>query len=343
MELTKDKILKVQKERGRGNKNIHVFARSANHEWVIPAIDGREDYQIVLDWVAEGNEILEPPPKDIDPNRGPLAYRDYRECSVPEDDNNSVWRYMDFTKFVALLENSALFFSRGSVITNEDAFEGSFPENSKSPVFEMLSAEYKKNPNKFNLNFLLGMIPGKEWFRDMFKNEVLINCWCRDEHENHLMWAGYGKGESSIAVKSDLGLLKKSFGDYSDYDIYIGKISYIDYSLEEVEINPMDRIVPYLYKRVNFKSENEIRCFLVDDGDINLFPEDEPRPFEVGNGLMLNPGINVPVDLNLLIREIRVAPKAPIWLPDLIKSLLKRYNLSEKPVLLSDLAAKPKS
>ncbi|MFQ5449254.1 MAG: hypothetical protein ACE5E9_01425 [Nitrospinaceae bacterium] len=72
--LTKENILKVQKERGRGNKNIHVFARKGNNEWVIPAIFGREDYQIVLDWVRDGNEILEPPPKDIDPNRGPCHH-----------------------------------------------------------------------------------------------------------------------------------------------------------------------------------------------------------------------------------------------------------------------------
>ena len=41
------------------------------------------------------------------------------------DDNKKIWRYMDFTKFIDILENEALFFTRSDRF--EDKFEGTLP------------------------------------------------------------------------------------------------------------------------------------------------------------------------------------------------------------------------
>src|SRR5690242_7377308 len=38
-----------------------------------------------------------------------------------------VWRYMDFAKLIALLNDSALFFSRADQLSNADPFEGHLP------------------------------------------------------------------------------------------------------------------------------------------------------------------------------------------------------------------------
>ena len=43
----------------------------------------------------------------------------------PQDENAKIWRYMDFTKFVNLLDTSKLFFPRADKLG--DPFEGSFP------------------------------------------------------------------------------------------------------------------------------------------------------------------------------------------------------------------------
>lgn len=50
----------------------------------------------------------------------------YEEHPVfnPPSDDAVLWRYMDFTKFVSLLEKSALFFARADKLG--DPFEGAF-------------------------------------------------------------------------------------------------------------------------------------------------------------------------------------------------------------------------
>jgi len=52
----------------------------------------------------------------------------YVECpnlEKPKNENATIWRYMDFTKFVSLLDRRELFFSRTDRLG--DPFEGSCP------------------------------------------------------------------------------------------------------------------------------------------------------------------------------------------------------------------------
>ena len=160
------------------------------------------------------------------------------------------------------------------------------------------------------------------------------------EFEDSSMWGIFGKDEISVAIKSDLKRLKKCFGKYVDYDIFISQISYIDYKTEKcIE---KSKITPFLYKRKIFDSEREVRCFLIDDGDISLFPDDEPMPVRaLDEGINLRTGVNVPVDLDMLIDTIYVSPKSPGWVPDLINSLLNQLSLKPKKILLSALDDKP--
>ena len=48
-------------------------------------------------------------------------YKEHRACNPPSSDA-ILWRYMDFTKYVSLLEKRALFFARADKL--EDPFEG---------------------------------------------------------------------------------------------------------------------------------------------------------------------------------------------------------------------------
>ena len=57
----------------------------------------------------------------IDRKRKTLA--DHPFYKVPSDPSATVWRYMDFAKFVSLLDSQALYFARASLL--EDKFEGS--------------------------------------------------------------------------------------------------------------------------------------------------------------------------------------------------------------------------
>lgn len=44
----------------------------------------------------------------------------------PQDQNAKIWRYIDFTKFVSLIDSQELFFARADKF--DDPFEGSFSE-----------------------------------------------------------------------------------------------------------------------------------------------------------------------------------------------------------------------
>jgi hypothetical protein len=52
-------------------------------------------------------------------------YTEHPSFLQPPDDNENLWRYMDFTKFVSLIARSALHFTRGDKF--DDQFEGSYP------------------------------------------------------------------------------------------------------------------------------------------------------------------------------------------------------------------------
>ena len=49
--------------------------------------------------------------------------KDHPVFAAPENPAIPIWRYMDFTKYVAMLESRALFFGRADLLG--DAFEGS--------------------------------------------------------------------------------------------------------------------------------------------------------------------------------------------------------------------------
>ena len=51
-------------------------------------------------------------------------HKEHEYLDIPPDDV-VLWRYMDFTKFVSLLEKSALFFPRADKLG--DPFEGYWP------------------------------------------------------------------------------------------------------------------------------------------------------------------------------------------------------------------------
>jgi hypothetical protein len=51
-------------------------------------------------------------------------------------------------------------------------------------------------------------------------------------------------------------------------------------------------------------------------------------------------GKHVPVDLAVLVQEVRIAPTAPDWFQGLVESVCTKYAL-QKPVLKSSLADEP--
>jgi len=111
---------------------------------------------------------------------------------VPKNENAAIWRYMDFTKFVSLLDRQQLFFSRTDKLG--DPFEGSCPKRNLEPRAELMGdtseriSEYSK------------------WIREF----TAVNCWHMNKYESAAMWKLYLKSDEGIAIKSTFRRLRDS-------------------------------------------------------------------------------------------------------------------------------------
>lgn len=244
-----------------------------------------------------------------------MVYKEHPVFEKPEDENIRIWRYMDFTKLVSLIEKQALFFARADMLP--DPFEGS---SSKANI-KLRPVVYKeKIPPKILKSFSIFLKDSRKF--------TIINSWHMNEHESAAMWKIYLKTEEGVAIQSTFKRLTRSLKN--EYDVFVGKVKYIDY---EKEWLPEGNIFyPYLRKRKSFEHERELRAIIqkipVTGGKLDLKKE------------IFETGAYISVDLNILIEKIFVSPTAPKWFDELIKAIVRKYNLA-KEVVKSNLANGP--
>ncbi|MCJ7423214.1 hypothetical protein MUP01_02975 [Candidatus Bathyarchaeota archaeon] len=245
-------------------------------------------------------------------------YAEHQVFQKPSNENAKIWRYMDFTKFVSLLERRALFFSRSDKLG--DRFEGSY---SKANI-KLRPLVYK---GKIPEQALRNMSRASEEFRRF----VIINCWNLSDYESAALWGLYIKSCEGVAVQSTFKRLTQCFSLEAKEPVFIGKVSYIDYKTDWL---PEGNIFyPFLHKRKSFAHEQELRAIIL------------KNPPSAGENLNLNQdvidkGEYVDVNLDTLVENIYVSPTAQGWFLDLVASAMKKYNLKKEPVR-SDLASDP--
>ncbi|MEJ2273071.1 MAG: hypothetical protein P8Y01_00600 [Woeseiaceae bacterium] len=257
---------------------------------------------------------------------------DYHGFKPPEDPAIPLWRYMDFVKFVSLLEANALYFARTDLLG--DAWEGSLTR-SEAEKRKALEAEMR-----------VRMLHGTTF--EKIRSEVtnsIASCWHANHNESMAMWRLYLASPEGVAVKSSYERLTDSFPRYDGKDkgrnedntekelrIHVGMVSYVDYEAPTPPAGPR-----FLLKRRSFEHEREIRAVATDTtwGSSPTF-DDRGIPltrFESG-------GDYVPVDLETLIEAVYISPEAQAWFVDLVKSMVERFGLT-CPVRQSDLARDP--
>lgn len=238
-------------------------------------------------------------------------YEDHGEFVQPADPDAKIWRYMDFTKFVWMLEKRALHFARGDAFA--DKFEGAIPRANV--------------PNKGSSNNFV------DRFFTPLRKQVAINCWHINDYESAAMWKMYLGSDEGIAICSTVKRLRGSLASDPSISVFVGVVRYIDYERHSI---PLANIfTPYLHKRTSFEYERELRALAVKSG---VCGNDEKRFWTTEE--FDDEGIAISIDLDELVEEVFVAPTTPIWFQDLIGDVLRRYGL-DKPVTRSDLEASP--
>ncbi|MCY4580741.1 MAG: hypothetical protein OXD31_17070 [Chloroflexi bacterium] len=149
------------------------------------------------------------------------------------------WRYLDFTKFVLLLERNALFFAKASQLG--DPFEGSFEP---STVYE-IACKGLVNPN--DLHKALGES----------RDQHLVNCRHESDYESAAMWNLYGQ---VIVIRTTSERLCQSFE--CENDIYVGRVTYVDHDTANIIMRSLFNL--YRHKRLSFQFEQEVRAITVE-------------------------------------------------------------------------------
>jgi hypothetical protein len=248
-------------------------------------------------------------------------YEEHPAFESPEKDSVKIWRYMDFTKFVSVLDRSALYFVRIDKFRENDPFEGSYPKSN----IDLIKAGHGTISRARLISF------GK--LIKYLSKRVAINSWHINENESAAMWKLYLKSNEGIAVQSTFGRLKKSFTDKTRV-IYIGRVKYINY--ERDSIDDTNIFFPLLHKRESFKHEQELRAVL----GVLKQTKGKVTTTSIPKKFLTDHQLYVPIDLNTLIENIYLAPTCPNWIYTLVTSVTKKYGL-DKQVIPSNLDAKP--
>lgn len=234
-----------------------------------------------------------------------MPYADHQAIITPND-SLVVWRYMDFTKFVALLEDQALYFARLSTFT--DPLEGFLTR----PTFKRLAVFGHDATTDEERALGRDNVEAFRKARDL----MYASSWHLNEYESAAMWRLYLKSGEGLAIRTTIGDLKRALAP-AEQAIHIGSIQYVDYEQDQI---PFENVMYLgLHKRRSFEHERELRAMFLFGG---------------GCGQM------VKVDLSALIKAVHVAPSSPEWILNLVRKLVSRYRL-EAAVVHSGLDARP--
>ena len=213
-----------------------------------------------------------------------------------------------------MLDRSSLFFVRVDKL--EDRFEGRYSR-----------AEYE------HLRSICEAAGHLELFDELVEGletvpaRAYVNCWHKSPYESSAMWNLYSRKSDGVAIKTDFGALVESCDP--EKGIHYGEIRYRRFdSLSEDEFT---KVLPVTLKRKEFEYEQELRAFTIADRT----PTDEEI---AANEDYTMTGRYVQVDLSKLISEVVVAPYAEDWFYELVRNVVKMYDLA-KDVNQSALAS----
>jgi hypothetical protein len=248
----------------------------------------------------------------------------------PEDPDATIWRYIDFTKLVSLLDTKRLFFAPAAIF--DDPFEGSYPTPNLAAREKFWAEHFPGESPPFDRGSLA--LDTRKW--------TFINSWNLSEIESAAFWRLYVPSSGGVALRSTFRRLTESFvapagGDSEEKPdlIHIGKVQYVDY--DQAVLPEWNGFYPYVHKRQSFAFEAELRAVMM-KFPLTETPEGEKAPLDFGR---TGPaGLRVSVDLERLIGAIHVSPYAPSWFAALVESVVGRYDCGAT-VRQSSLSAQP--
>lgn len=252
---------------------------------------------------------------------------------APPPDEEQVWRYMELSKFEAMVKSRALFFPRVAIL--EDEFEGAFPE----PQSVLARALSMIGLTEMPPGMVVHPSPELERAWSLMRKWAEVSCWHVSDHESDAMWRLYARTGRSIAVQSTVGRLREALGTpapvadgfFGSDKFEFGNVEYIDYTTGHIP--PMNMYAQFFRKRHAFEHEKEMRVFIARlplylGGTIR---EDVEPP---------DNGTAFPVALDTLIQRVLIAPKASEVFLETVRAMAESVAPNAR-VQRSSLEARP--
>ena len=274
-----------------------------------------------------------------------IKTKDLKELQISQKDycklqNTFLWRYMSLPKFLDLILNGRLYFADLVTLTKEDPYEGALPLYSDYPVYIKKIVDSIHNTQNQNLE-IQKILPDYENIENIAndfkkaKQSTFVNCWHINKDENFAMWKIYACRDASIAIVTDIKMLKDSIK--TDKNIKGAIVKYENKNLwSSKSIENIEQFENYkkiqesvkkaaLYKRKHFEYEKEFRLIYQYN---NLYDEDKNY---------------ITVDINKLIKYIYISPMAENYIKNTIIQTLKKLQRSKKYNLNIDKIIKDSS
>ncbi len=215
----------------------------------------------------------------------------------PKDDNEKVWRYLSFSKFINLLLTDSLYFCRVDLLN--DSYEGTYTKTNAGSRFTT-----DKESNAYKID-----VENKKRNR----KTMFVNCWRIDHYESEAMWKLYCPNNEGVAIQTTYKKLASSLPN--DPAIYMGLIKYIDY--EEETFDSGNAFNSSMHKRKSFEHEKELRL---------IYPA--TKYWKAPNEDIIEEGFTQKVNLIENIEAIYVNPFAPQWYYDTVDLLSSKLEIS---------------
>jgi hypothetical protein len=239
-----------------------------------------------------------------------------------------LWRYMDFAKFVSILDSRGLYFARANLLG--DRFEGASGiverrgewdahnlayfreairtaprENTPMPSDEEIEKEAARLLSEFHQS------------NEVRLRSTYVSCWHANTGESEALWRLYCPPPANgVAIRTSVTSLTESWGD--EVNAKLGKVNYIDFRSQFSGTH--DRI---FWKRKSLSHEAEVRAVI-------------ERNFDKSG----EAGVLLKCDVEKLVHGVVVSPFAPSWFDGVVRATVRAFGM-QLPIVTSELSAEP--
>ncbi len=229
----------------------------------------------------------------------------YLETDDDLHNDQVLWRYMDLSKFISMLETNALWLARAD--TFRDKHEGRFPDVMK----KIIDKAYEKFDDDEK-----SIVKDTNDFQDYLIKNSFISCWHKNLDENMVMWEIYGKDCNAVAVQTTVESLIENIDTSSvkGTSLLLKNVIYQNAS-DITEVLPYTEC--FFRKRPHFTFEKEVRICL------DTYSHLKPLKSTVY-------GHNISVHINGLIEKILIHPDSSKWFMDVVNSITNKYEIHAK-------------